>query len=250
MKLIKSVIIDDEPGNIITLSTLLKDYCPEISVAGVAPDPLKGYELIQALNPDLVFLDIEMPYGNAFDLLDRLAPIKFEVIFITAFNGYAIKAFKYAALDYILKPVNISELKASVKRVVDRTEEKKVNTRVASLLNNLKPENNIAQKIGLRTGDGFFFEGIDNIMYIQAEGSYCNVCIKGRKKELVSKSLKEFEDILPESIFCRVHHSHIININFIKKYYKGRGGYVEMEDGAMVEISVRKKSDFFEKFMH
>lgn len=248
--MINSIIIDDEPGNIITLSELLKAYCPEVSVIGTAPDPRKGADLIDELSPALVFLDIEMPYGNAFDMLDKLAPVKFEVIFITAFNSYAIKAFKYAALDYILKPVNINELKDAVQKVSTRLEEKTMNSRINFLLSNLKQENPVSQKIGLPTSDGFLFEYLDNIMHIQAEGSYCSVFIKGKKKELVSKNLKEFEDILPSSVFCRVHHSYIININFVKKYYKGRGGYVEMEDGASIEISVRKKNSFFDRFMH
>ncbi len=124
------------------------------------------------------------------------------------------------------------------------------NIRIKSLLNNFKKENAAIRKIGLPTADGFQFEDINNIMHIQAEGSYTNVFIEGKKKELVSKSLKEFEDILPTIIFCRIHHSHIVNINFIKKYYKGRGGYVEMVDKTTIEVSIRKKNDFFEKFRH
>lgn len=247
---IRSVIIDDEPGNIITLEEMLKAYCPDVTVEGTALNPLLGADLIKNVQPDLVFLDIEMPYGNAFDLLDKLSPVTFEVIFITAFNDYAIKAFKYAALDYILKPVNINELKLAVVKAAKRLDEKKVNTRVASLLSNLKSENQQLQKIGLSTSDGYRFENISNIMYLQAEGSYTTVFIKGNKKEVVSKNLKEFEDILPAADFCRVHHSYLINMNSVKKYYKGRGGYVEMENGATIEISVRKKDEFFSRFVH
>ena len=198
----------------------------------------------------MVFLDIEMPYGNGFDLLDKLSPITFEVIFITAFNNYAVKAFKYAAVDYILKPVNINELKDAVQKVARRQQEKIVNSRITSLLNNLKPENSNAQKIGLSTNEEFYFEEIKNIMYLEASGSYAVVFTKDGNKKTVSKNLKEFEDILPDNVFCRVHHSYIINTNFIKKYYKGRGGYVEMEDGANIAISVRKKEYFLEKFTH
>ena len=247
---ITAIIIDDEPGNIVTLEELLKTYCPIIQVEATTLNPLKGLELIHKINPHLVFLDIEMPFINAFDLLDKLAPVTFEVIFITAFNDYAIKAFKYAALDYILKPVNIKELQAAVERTEKRLHEKNINTRVASLLGNLKTGNHHLQRIGLTTADGIRFENVSNIMYLEAEGSYTNVYIKGNIKELVSKNLKEFEDILPESLFCRVHHSFIINMHSIKKYYKGRGGYVEMENGASIEISVRRKEEFFSRFMH
>lgn len=247
---IRSVIIDDEPGNIVTLEEMLKAYCPGVKVEGTALNPLIGADLIRDIQPDLVFLDIEMPYGNAFDLLDKLAPVTFEVIFVTAFNDYAIKAFKYAALDYVLKPVNISDLRLAVNKAIKRLEEKKVNTRVTSLLNNLKTDNQQMQKIGLSTSDGYRFENISNIMYLEADGSYTNVFIKGDKKEVVSKNLKEFEDILPVADFCRVHHSFLINMNSVKKYYKGRGGYVEMENGATIEISVRKKDEFFSRFVH
>jgi two-component system, LytTR family, response regulator len=249
MQTISAVIIDDEPGNIITLLELVKQYCPDVFIKGSAPDPVKGYELIKQLTPDLVFLDIEMPYGNAFDLLDKLAPVSFEVVFITAFNDYAIKAFKYAALDYLLKPVNINELKEAVNKVSKRLEERSVNTRISSLLGNLKTESTGIQKIALPTFDGCCFEDINNIMYLHAENNYTYIFCRGKTKLLVSKNLKEFEDILPPALFCRIHHSSIININFVKKYFKGRGGYVQMEDGTTVEISVRKKTDFFDKFI-
>lgn len=250
MKKISCVIIDDEPGNIATLTELLNSYCPEITIEGTAPDSIKGYDIIKKTKPELVFLDIEMPYGNAFDLLDKLNPIDFEIVFVTAFNNYAIKAFKYAALDYILKPVNITELKDAVKKVSGHLENKNINSRIAMLLSNLKPENNNMQKIGLATVDGFHFEDINNIMYLIAKGNYVEVYIKDKKKEIASRKIKEFEEILPEATFCRVHHSYIININFVRKYYKGRGGYVEMEDGTNIEIAVRKKESFFDRFKY
>lgn len=246
----KSIIIDDEPGNIVTLTELLKEYCHDVEIAGSALNPVEGYELIKKTSPDVVFLDIEMPYGNAFDLLDKLMPVSFEIVFITAFNDYAIKAFKYAALDYLLKPVNITELKAAVEKVSERLEQKSVNTRLSSLLENIKPENVNLQKIGLTTNEGLYFENINDITHLEAEGSYTRVFIKGKKSILVSRNLKEYEDILPAIIFCRVHHSYIINLNYVKKYFKGRGGYVEMEDGTSIEVSARKKDEFFERFMH
>ena len=247
---IRSIILDDEAGNIVTLTKLLNEYCPEVNIVATANNSKDGYEIIESMQPDLLFLDIEMPYGNGFDLLDKFSTITFEVIFITAFNNYALKAFKYAALDYILKPVNIAELKEAVKKASGRLNDKNINTRINVLLNNLKSGENASKKIGLPTLEGFHFVDIDRIMYLEADGSYTNIFIEGKKKELVSKNLKEFEDILPTTDFCRVHHSHIINISFVKKYFKGRGGYVEMEDGTKIEISARKKEDFFLKFRH
>lgn len=245
---IRSVIIDDEPGNIVTLSEMLKEYCPEVLLVGTALNPLLGFDLISNEKPQLVFLDIEMPYGNAFDLLDKLAPVDFEVVFITAFNEYAIKAFKYSAIDYILKPVNIEELKGAVRKIHEKLQEKNVDERISNLLANMKQENTAVRKVALPTTDGIQFESVNDLVHLQAEGSYTRVYINGKKSILVSKNLREYEDILPDSNFCRVHHSHIINVNFVKKYFKGRGGYVEMEDGVTIEISVRKKNDFFDRF--
>lgn len=244
---INSIIVDDEPGNVITLRELLRHYCPDVNVIGTAADSVKGFESISKLNPDLVFLDIEMPYGNAFDLLDQLSPVKFEVIFITAFDNYAVKAFKYAALDYILKPVSIEELKLAVNKVKKRLDEKIENVRVTTLLNNLKAAGSQNSKIGLATDNGFLLEEVHNILYLEASGSYTFVFTRENKKYTIAKSLKEFEEVLPEPFFCRIHHSYIINMAGIKKYSKGRGGMVEMVNGTCIDVAVRKKELFLER---
>jgi two-component system, LytTR family, response regulator len=245
---INSVIVDDEPGNIITLNELLKLYCPNVTVTNTAPDAAKAFEIINSSKPDLVFLDIEMPYGNAFDLLDKLLPVKFEIIFITAFNNYAVKAFKYAALDYILKPVNIQELRLAVAKAEKRLQEKTENIRVKTLLNNLKLAGNGAPKLSLATDNDFHIEEMQHMLYLEASGSYTFVYMKNGTKYTVSKSLKEFEELLPENLFCRVHHSFIINIAAVKKYSKGRGGAVELVNGITIDVSVRKKEQFLQWF--
>jgi two-component system, LytTR family, response regulator len=250
MKKIKSIIVDDEPGNIVTMQEILKEYCPEIDIAATASGVDEAYDVINAINPDLVFLDIEMPPGNAFDLLDRLEPVNFEIIFVTAFDNYAIKAFKYAALDYILKPVNIAEIKASVKRIANETIQQPVNARIGFLLDNMKSGNLSSQKIGFPTLDGYYFEKIEHIMYLRAEGCYTHVYIKGGKKEVVSRTLKEFDTILPEAMFCRIHNSYTVNMAYISKYIKGKGGNVILEDGTSIEVSARKKSNFMDRFLH
>lgn len=246
--MIRAVIIDDEPGNIITLTEMLNNYCPSVFLCGTAENIREGELLINKENPHLVFLDIEMPFGNAFDLLDKMMPVRFEVIFITAFNNYAVQAFKYAALDYILKPVNIEELKKSVQRVQERVMEKTVNLRIESLIGNLKGDAQAVKKIALPTVTGLSFEPIDQITRIEAEGNSVVVILKDGKRKPVAKNLGDFEDILTDGNFFRIHNSHIININYVKKYYKGRGGYVEMEDGTTVGVSTRKKDEFLEKF--
>lgn len=248
MKPVSAVIIDDEPGNIVTLTELIKQYCPGVMVSGTAQNPAKAYELIRQAKPDLVFLDIELSHGNAFDLLDKLLPVSFEVIFVTAFNEYAIKAFKYSAIDYLLKPVNITELKDAIQKVISRLENNTIDTKINTFLENLRSGLSSTNKIILPTNDGSYFEDIDNIMYLQAAGNYTFIYCKGKGKIVVTKKLKEFEDILPSSIFFRVHNSSLININFVKKYYNGRGGYVQMEDGSSVQISARKKNEFLTYF--
>lgn len=245
---IRCILVDDEPLSLATLEELLRKYCPSVVVEGKAVNPIQGAELARELNPDLVFLDIEMPFGNAFDMLDKLEPVTFEVIFVTAFNEYALKAFRYSAADYLLKPINIEELQEAVGKIERRIGEKNVNTRIASLLENLNQGPGPFKKISLPTTEGFIVEDIDNIMYLHAEGSYTYIHLKDNQKILVSKHLKEFEDMLPELNFCRIHHSSIININYVKKYFKGRGGEVEMQDGETILISTRKKSDFFSRF--
>lgn len=245
--MISAVLIDDEQNNIESLQNLLAQFCPDIEVSGTARNAQEGYTCITKTDPQLVFLDIEMPFGNAFDMLEKLMPIEFEVIFVTAFEQYAVKAIKYVALDYLLKPISIEELKNAVNRARKRIAEKKENTRIESLLANFRSETQGIKKIGLPSNDGFSFEELDNIIRLQAEGNLIQVYTP-TKKIVTTKSLKEFENILPASSFCRIHHSHIINLNFVKKYFKGRGGHIELMDGTLIEVSARKKEEFLEKF--
>jgi two-component system LytT family response regulator len=195
-----------------------------------------------------VFLDIEMPFGNAFDLLDKLTPVNFQVIFVTAFDNYALKAFRYYALDYLLKPVDIEELKTAVKKAGERVREKNMSQKLDVFLQTLKPAKSNLQKIGLPTNDGLIFTNIEDIVRCEASGSYTIIYLQDKQKFVVSKSLKEYEDLLPEDIFCRVHHSHIVNLTYVKKYFKGRGGYIEMSDGSSIEVATRKRDEFLAKF--
>jgi len=246
--IIKSVIIEDEPGGVVTLRGLLKEYCPNVTVLGDAPNPIKGAELIRSVKPDLVFLDIEMPYGNGFDLLDALSPVFFEVIFVTAFNQYAVKAFKYSALDYVLKPVSIIELKGAVNRVAKRLVEKDINSKVENLLKFVKLDGQ-TPKIGLPTSDGYRLEFLKDIIYLQAKGSYTEVFIKGKKSELVARSLGDFEEMLPTQKFSRIHHSTIVNSDHVKRFQDEKGLFLEMTDGQSVEVSKRRKAEFFKRFL-
>lgn len=248
MECIKTILVDDEPGNIITLGELLKSYCPQITIVGVAENIERATSLIQTAQPDLVMLDIEMPYGNGFDLLERVSPANFEVIFVTAFDNYAIRAFKYAAIDYILKPVSIQELQEAIDKVRLRLNEKQVNSKINLLLSTLKSGQGDIKKIAFPTGDGLVFEAVDNILFIEASGSYTTIHLTGGHKYLVAKKISDIEQVLPVSLFFRVHNSFIINIQKIKKYHKGRGGYVVMENGASIEVATRKRDEFLDRF--
>lgn len=246
--MIHAIIVDDEPRNIRILKNLLEEFCPEIIVAGEATGTEEAIKVIRENEPDLVFLDIEMPFGNAFDLLDKLMPVNFQVIFVTAFDNYALKAFRYYAIDYLLKPVDIDELKTAVKKAAERWKEKNMAHKLDAFLQTIKPGKSSAQKIGLPTNDGLVFTNIEDIVRCEASGSYTIIYLQDKQKFIVSKSLKEYEDLLPEDSFCRIHHSHIVNLSFVKKYFKGRGGYVEMNDQTTIEVATRKRDDFLSKF--
>jgi two-component system, LytTR family, response regulator len=245
--MIRAIIVDDEPGSVFTLQKLLESYCPGIMVTATANDIEKAAELIRSQPPDLLFLDIEMPRGNGFDLLELLRPVHFEVVFVTAFNEYSIKAFKYSALDYLLKPLSISDLQEATEKAAKKIKEKNVHLRIENLLNNLSGKNSLLQKITLPTQEGLLFVPVNNIIRCEASRNYTCIYINSGEKIIVSKTLKEYEELLPGEIFCRVHHAHLINLNYVKKYHKGRGGYIEMDDGASIEVSVRKKEEFMTK---
>ncbi|HLK27205.1 MAG TPA: LytTR family DNA-binding domain-containing protein [Puia sp.] len=245
--MIDSIIVDDELKNILILKSILADFCPDVNVLAEAQDMNQAIAMINMYKPQLLFLDIEMPYGNAFDLLDKLMPVNFEVIFITAFDEYALKAFRYSALDYLLKPININELKTTVKKAIERISTKNNSTQLKNLLQNLQNKNEETHKIALQTKDGLEFFIIEDIIRCEANGAYTYFFIKAHSKIIASKNIKEYEKILPEKIFFRIHHSHIINLKEIKRYHRGRGGYVEMKDGTFIDVAVRRKDEFLER---
>lgn len=246
--MIQAVIIDDEVNNVTSLKNLLTKFCPGVQVVGTADNANTGYDLIKATGPQLAFLDIEMPFGNAFDLLNRLGEITFEIIFITAFDRYAIKAFKYSALDYLLKPVNIDELQQAVEKVTRQVDSKIANEKVLNLLHNINTGKAATPKIAIAGINDTTFINIQEITRLEAQKNYTLVHLNNGQKIMTTKNLGSYEELLPESSFCRIHHSHIVNLNFISKYKKGRGGHIEMADGTDIEVSIRKKDAFLERF--
>lgn len=246
--MLKTVIVDDEPKNLRVLRKLLSDYCPQVEIVGEAADVNSAYTLIVEVKPELVLLDIEMPYGNAFDLLDKLRPVDFEIIFITAFDNYGLKAFKYSALDYLLKPVDIADLQAATNKAIQRVNGKNINQHVELLLSNFKNMQNNLQKIAIPTMDGFVFMNVEDIIRCEANGAYTFIHTVSGDKLVASRGIKEYEELLPRSSFCRIHNSHLVNLNKIRKYSKGRGGTVLMEDGATLEVASRRRDEFLSLF--
>jgi two-component system LytT family response regulator len=248
LPLIRAVLIDDETDSNRILQTLLENYCPNIRVVGAADGVETATVLIRDAGPDLVFMDIEMNEGNAFDLLNRLQPIQFHVIFVTAFDNHAVRAFKYNAIDYLLKPVNIRELCAAVDKLSGRRVESGILERVKGLLDGMRADPG-ERKMAVPTATGLSFIVLRDIVRLEAKGAYTIIHLQDRTKINSTVPFGYYEDLLPESMYFRVHHSHIINLNKIKSYQKGRGGYVTMEDGTSIEVATRRREGFMQRLL-
>lgn len=247
--MIRTVLIDDEIDSIRILQRLLEAYCPGVTIVGKADGVETGIHAIQTAKPDLVLLDIEMTHGNAFDLLNQLQPINFQIIFVTAFDNYAIRAFKYSAIDYLLKPVDIDDLCAAVERVSQKIEGKTFLDQMQVLLHNVETFHLSQQKMAVPTLTGLIFVAIRDITRFEAKGSYTSIYLNNGEQIMATRNIKEYEDLLPAVIFCRVHNSHIINLHKIQKYHKGRGGYVIMEDGSSIEVASRRREEFLRRLL-
>jgi two-component system, LytTR family, response regulator len=210
---IKSIIVDDEKHGRENLSGILREYCPEVELLGEAASVEAVLTLIREQSPDLVFLDIEMPRANGFQLLEHLQDFSFEVIFVTAFDNYAIKAIRFSAADYILKPINRNDLKSAVEKVAGRIREKQENHRMKQLYHNLSQPG--IPRIGLPAGDRIEYTDVSKIVRCQGEGNYTHIWFSDGKHLLVAKTLVEFEDLLQEFGFVRVHKTPLVNLNYV-----------------------------------
>ena len=239
--MIKTVIIDDEPEGRNAVANILTRYCDGIEIIGEADTVASGIKLIQSVQPQLVFLDIQMPDGSGFKVLENCTDFTFHVVFVTAYHQYAIKAFQFSAIDYLLKPVNPEQLIHAVEKVKNFTPSlSQAPDRIATLLNN----KNKLNKLALPTLNGYRFIKIDNIIRCEASSNYTIFYLNSGKSIMVTRTLKEYEQILDEKKFMRVHQSHLINLEYVSSYLKGEGGTAIMNDGAEVEISRRKKEQF------
>lgn len=239
---IHAVLVDDEDNSLEALEILLNKYCPDVLVDGRAQSVEEAVQVINEVQPELVFLDIALPDGQGFEVLEETTHGPFEVIFTTAYDQYALKAFEFSALDYLLKPINAEKLKQAVDRYQEiKGEPDGVGERISVLKESL---NNLSERIILSSMDGFEVYKIADIIRCEANGSYTTFFIKDGKKVVTSKTLNNFEKLLEDMPFARVHSKHLVNLNYIKKYISGRGGYIVFEDGSQVDVSERKKKDF------
>ena len=242
----KAVIIDDEKDSRNILASYLKKYCPDVTVCGFGESVATGLEEIHKHQPDIVFLDIEMPYGNGFDLLDKIEDITFETVFVTAFNNYAIQALNQSAAYYLLKPIDIDELVKAVEKIKKERSEKNYLQHARVLVENKKPGAN--QKIMLPTMEGFEIVNINTILYCEAADNFTKFYFEERLPTLICRTLKYFEDVLADHRFLRIHRSYLINPDFVVRYSKGKGGYVTMRNNQELEISAYKKQAFLDLF--
>ena len=240
--MLKAVLIDDDQSNLSGLSEKLHKHCPQVEVAALCDSAKAGIIAIESVRPDLVFLDIEMPVMNGFMMLQQLNFKNFELIFVTAYDSYAIKAIRFSALDYFVKPVEIGELKAAVSKAEVNRMKHTADSQIDLLMEYLQRKH--PNRIPIPSSDGLEFLNLDEIIYLEANNNYTTIYILSGQKFLVSRTLKDFEDLLPSDVFIRIHHSNIINKTLIEKYIRGDGGQVVMRNGIVLDVSKRKKTEF------
>jgi two-component system LytT family response regulator len=244
--MINAVLIDDEKMVIDSLRMLLAEHCPDVDVSGMAASYEEGIRLVQEKKPDLVFLDIEMPYGSGFDLLEHFPDRTFDVIFVTAHSHYAIRAFKFSAVDYILKPVDIQELVHAVNQIKRlRRFGPAMSRRYKVLEENLKSP--VPKRLALPSSSGLDFIDIEDILHIQAEGRYSRIFLCSGDSMLVTKNLGQFGKLLGEDRFFRSHHSHLVSTGHVSKYLHRDGGVIVLSDGSQVPLARARKKSFFKK---
>lgn len=242
--MLRALIIDDEANSSNALKEKLCQHFDDVTIVAVCSNGQDGIETIEGEEPDLVFLDIEMPKMNGFTMLQQLHFKNFELVFTTAYDHYAIKAIRYSALDYLVKPIEIEELRVAVDRAKEKRASSQSNQRLELLLENIHTKKQERQRLAVPSNSGLEFIKIESIVYLEASGNYTHFFLQDKSKYTASRTLKEFEDLLPTDTFIRIHHAHIINKNFAERYIRGEGGQVVLSNGITLDIAKRKKSEF------
>jgi two-component system LytT family response regulator len=244
--MLRSIIIDDEPQNAAILKNDLAQYCPAVEVVSVCYSAKEGIMAIKKEKPDLIFLDIEMPWMNGFEMLEVLGEIYFSVIFTTAHDQFAAKAFRISAVDYLLKPIDAGDLKEAVRKAQQKVEQQQGHANIENLLRNFKQPSS-QQKIALPYRDGYEFVEVTHIIYCQAEGAYTKVFLDNKKYIVVSKTLGDIEELLPTDLFQRIHHSTVVNLDYVTHFVRSDGGYVKLQTGENLIVSKSKKEAVMER---
>ena len=243
MQALKAILVDDELNSLQNLQIKIQEYCPSIKVVAQTQNPEEAIRLILQNKPDVIFLDIEMPRMSGFKMLEQIPDIDFEVIFITAYNHYAINAIRISAFDYLVKPVAIEDLQQTVERLGTYSL-KKIRERAEFLKKNLANPKSQDDHIAIPTNDGLDFIQIKQIIRIESSSNYSKIVLLSGQHMLVTRQLKDFEELLQDYKFYRIHHSHLVNLNYIAKYIRGDGGQVTMRNGDTIDVSRRKKEVF------
>ncbi|MBO9203033.1 MULTISPECIES: LytR/AlgR family response regulator transcription factor [Niastella] len=244
--MITATIVDDEPLCCESLATLLENYCPAIKVSDICVSAPAALKSISEHPPQILFLDIEMPQMNGFELLERLQEINFQLIFTTSYDQYAIKAIQFSALDYLLKPIEREELKAAVQKAVQRIQ-RPLPEQIEMLLQKLYHPTMSLNKIAIPTLEGLQMIFIESVIFCKAESNYTILVLKNKQRITASRTLKEVEAMLEDHSFARVHNSWVVNLNEVEKYVKGEGGYLIMSDGSTIDVSRNRKEMMLKK---
>jgi two-component system LytT family response regulator len=246
--MIKAIIVDDELDCCETIAALLNSYCPDVAVTGIYHNGAEALPIVLQKQPDLVFLDVEMPKMNGFEMLEQLPQVNFDIIFTTGYDQYALKAIRFSAIDYLLKPVDREELQKAVQKVLQRSQ-RTIAKQVEILMQKLHQPAKCISKIALPTMEGLQMIPIDSIISCESDSNYTVLLLKNSKKLVVSTTLKEIGEALEDHSFARVHRSYLVNLNEVEKYVKGEGGYLIMSDGSMIDVSRNKKEDLLKKLL-
>lgn len=244
--MLRSVIIDDEPQNATILKSDIDRHCPSVQIVSICHSAKEGVMTIKKEKPDLVFLDIEMPWMNGFEMLEMLDEITFSIIFTTAHDQFAAKAFRISAVDYLLKPIDSRDLKEAVTKAQEKIERQQGQANIENLLRNIKQPSS-QQKIALPYRDGYEFVEVAHIIYCQAEGAYTKVFLDNKKYVVVSKTLGDIEELLPADLFQRIHHSTVVNLGYVTHFIRADGGYVKLQTGESLIVSKSRKESVMER---
>lgn len=248
MEQLKAILVDDEQDSRDILERYIVRYCPDVILLDKCNSVKTGLESIKTHNPEIVFLDIEMPYGTGFDLLEQVGEVTFETVFVTAYDNYAIQALNQSAAYYILKPIDIDELVHAVAKIKKERQKEDYIEHARILLDNIRQKPSGSGKIMLPTMEGFEIVAVDDIICCEADDNFTRFHLKDGKQLMICRTLKHFEEVLSDNSFIRIHRSHLINTNYVVRYTKGKGGYVTLDNGLELEVSSNKKAEFLEVF--